>query len=537
MNITLCMVLDILADWKPESLVREDADLSFSSIQLLFPGMGQISTNTLYLGRLSQLKLLKGTDIRQACIVLIGKTEQAYRCAQRSGSNLILLPDGCLLPLVANRLFHSFEYLRNWSNRLETTALSGQGYQSMMELGREVFGENPAIFVNASYNVLGASVMHTDCHPGVDRILTDGYYRKEVTDELSKMGYNARGASYTVPTLIQPPNYMGCPLLVITFHSDKGLFAGFITIYFVKDTPTQSQIKLFDYFGRKIRDCYLQDINREKLMFSPVEQFMHDLIDHTKEDETYLTDRAKVLHLPLDATYRICVISWDDFVLPQAEYIMGRLRNSLKFPYFKVMLYHRSVLMLLQGEISSLRVLEELNESFGELRDLLRVCQGHAGFSTTWSSLLKIDVAYRQALAAIQFGSRLASHEGIYFYSKYFVYDMLDAYSQRFAYEDMYVKKLRLLEKAEEGRFDNLTLLHNYLLTERSISITAKRMHMHRNSVIYRLGKIQETLGVNLSDPDIRLRLLLSFKVMELVSGEMIPTAVAEDEEQMVVHE
>lgn len=537
MKITLCMVLDMLSEWGPHPLIQEDADLSFVSIQLLSPGMQQVSPNTLYLGMLSHMKLLKGIDIRNICVVCIGKTDQAARCVQRNGYNCVLLPDSCLLPLVANRLFGEFDRLRDWANRLETTALSGQGYQSLVELGREVFGENPAIFVNSSYNILGASVTHTDYHPGVDRILLDGYYSKSVTDDLSKMGYNARGASYVMPTLIQPPNYMGCPLLVLTFHTENGLFAGFVTIYFIKDAPTQSQIELFAYYAVKIRDCYLQDMHQKKLMFSPVEQFMHDLIDHTKEDEAYLRDRARVLHLPLDATYRICVINWEEFALPQAEYIMERLRNSLKFPYFKVLLYHRSVLMLLQGDISSLRVLEELNESFSELRDLLRVCQGHAGFSTTWGSLLKIDVAYRQALAAIQFGFHLAPDEGIYFYSRYYVYDMLDAYSQRFDYEDMYVKKLRLLEKSEEGRFDNLTLLRNYLLTERSISITAKLMHMHRNSVIYRLSKIQEILGVNLSDPDIRLRLLLSFKVMELVSGEIAPSVVLDDEEQIVVHE
>lgn len=80
-----------------------------------------------------------------------------------------------------------------------------------------------------------------------------------------------------------------------------------------------------------------------------------------------------------------------------------------------------------------------------------------------------------------------------------------------------------------EERYDNLALLRNYLLTERSISATAKLMHMHRNSVIYRLGKIQEILALDLNDPDVRLRLLISFKILELQAGHIQPFQITED--------
>ena len=73
----------------------------------------------------------------------------------------------------------------------------------------------------------------------------------------------------------------------------------------------------------------------------------------------------------------------------------------------------------------------------------------------------------------------------------------------------------------------NLSLLYNYITTERNISLTAKRVHMHRNSVIYRLQKIQDTLTLNLDDPDTRLRLLISFKILEKLN--LLP--LSEDEE------
>ena len=39
---------------------------------------------------------------------------------------------------------------------------------------------------------------------------------------------------------------------------------------------------------------------------------------------------------------------------------------------------------------------------------------------------------------------------------------------------------------------------------------------MHRNSVIYRLQKIQDILNLDLDDPDVRMRLMITFKIMQM---------------------
>lgn len=41
---------------------------------------------------------------------------------------------------------------------------------------------------------------------------------------------------------------------------------------------------------------------------------------------------------------------------------------------------------------------------------------------------------------------------------------------------------------------------------------------MHRNSVIYRIQKIQDILALDLDDPDVRLRLMISFKILEMTN-------------------
>ncbi len=52
-----------------------------------------------------------------------------------------------------------------------------------------------------------------------------------------------------------------------------------------------------------------------------------------------------------------------------------------------------------------------------------------------------------------------------------------------------------------------------YLETHCQISETAKRLYVHRNTIIYRLEKIEELLGKSLKDPDTTLHLRLALRI------------------------
>lgn len=53
--------------------------------------------------------------------------------------------------------------------------------------------------------------------------------------------------------------------------------------------------------------------------------------------------------------------------------------------------------------------------------------------------------------------------------------------------------------------------LYQYLLHGRSIIQSAQAMHVHKNSLMYRLQRIQSIIDVDLDDPMARTYLLLSY--------------------------
>ena len=138
------------------------------------------------------------------------------------------------------------------------------------------------------------------------------------------------------------------------------------------------------------------------------------------------------------------------------------------------------------------------------------------GISLLFNQMEKLHVAYQQAVSAVSIGKKHALNDNAYFYSNYYLEDMLEHYSEIMPLEDAYTRYLDRLIDDNNGSCSNLKLLYYYLCSERNISLTAKYVHMHRNSVIYRIQKIQDLLSLNLDDPDVRLRLLISFKILEM---------------------
>jgi DNA-binding PucR family transcriptional regulator len=63
-----------------------------------------------------------------------------------------------------------------------------------------------------------------------------------------------------------------------------------------------------------------------------------------------------------------------------------------------------------------------------------------------------------------------------------------------------------------------VTVLQSYLLHERNTSETAKALYIHRNTMLYKIHKIEEIIGCSLEDPMLRERMLFSCRVLEYMT-------------------
>ncbi|MFL5706404.1 MAG: PucR family transcriptional regulator, partial [Ktedonobacteraceae bacterium] len=76
-----------------------------------------------------------------------------------------------------------------------------------------------------------------------------------------------------------------------------------------------------------------------------------------------------------------------------------------------------------------------------------------------------------------------------------------------------------LLPAANRGDTTLIETLEGFFHCNGNLSETARSMHLHRNSLLYRLGRIEEILGRSLEDSELRLSLQIALKIHHLLHG------------------
>ena len=176
----------------------------------------------------------------------------------------------------------------------------------------------------------------------------------------------------------------------------------------------------------------------------------------------------------------------------------------------------RDQVMPFKGLNYDVKEMSTFSENWQALERTIVANKAYMGVSLGFSTMQQFATAYRQALNCASLGREQKPGKCVYYYSEYYIFDMLRKYNESIPLQSVYTSYLDELDDGKGGSFSNLELLYVYLISERNIALTARRVHMHRNGVLYRIQKIHDMLKLNLESPDVRLRLLISFKILEM---------------------
>jgi PucR family transcriptional regulator, purine catabolism regulatory protein len=140
------------------------------------------------------------------------------------------------------------------------------------------------------------------------------------------------------------------------------------------------------------------------------------------------------------------------------------------------------------------------------------------GYGAVRSGAAEVAVAAREAEQALTMGGRLFGPDSATAFNDLGLYRLLYALQplpELRDFRDAALARLRAKDRA--GVL--LKTLGAYLATNGSPTDTASRLHLHRNTVLYRLGRIEELLQLDLRDADVRLTLHLALKIEDVLTG------------------
>ena len=523
MEFDIELVAESLSKFGSRLNIVREKPFKFKMVRMLSASMDELHDDTLYVCEPSMLYKLAKNQLRSACFVTHARPSVFEK--YKGYINAIIIDDGVSMNDVINYLIELFTRMTDYEYRLHQAVLMQSGYEPLFEISREMFPGCTTLMVDSGYNIVCSSDSVGDRLrlPGanaeavahVDRLLAQGFYDKQELDQMAEHRYYNQGDKYLTPVLSCPPNVCGCPLVVRSYHENNTFFA-FITCYFYYGVPTLVQQRLFKLLSDSLDDYFeITDYYEHVRPFH--QQFIADLIrssDNSNED--FYRDRCLRLHLPQSGNFRMGLIYVSPANSVRASHFALQLKAWCSMLNYGVFQYGSTVIILfVNWRNYSVSESAELHKNWTSLLETIRNSGAYVGISLPFKHISEFSTAYHQAVSAAKQGRSAAPDQLVYFFSKYYINDLLDCYAEHYPLSNLCTSYLENLSFSDRCGYSDLVLLYYYITSERNISLTGKKMHMHRNSVIYRLQRINDTLDLDLDDPDVRLRLMLTFKVLE----------------------
>lgn len=508
-------ILDRLEEFHPCRSPALSADREFSEVNLL-PRPGEhFRPSCIYICQWEEAQPLARThpDICFVCV------NNGTPC-KTPLPNTLILNTGASLAVILNQVHELFIVLRHWVDNMRLTVSTTNELQPLLTLAENIM-YNPIAVLDPSWKLLASTKGIQTDDPVFQKLLARGYHTPEELLTLRQSKYASLVYAQET-TLVKPPEDISNYTELIRVIRIGGNFAACVTMLCSNRPYTPGLRVLFELLVEQLT-ASLEQYQGSLLQRAPFEYVLADLLDGQIQSEAVLAERARSAGLAVKQGYfLLCPACPDENALPAS--VLHRLFSE-QLPDARAFLYRDGVLLLLSCPEPALCARTALADVLSSFSATLQEQQMYCGVSGWFSHLLDLPVAYAQASAAVQTGPETTAlpevfpprEDRLFFYEEEMLPHMAKLSSQAIPCEHMASPLLlSLLEGDRKRGTDDAKLLYVYLSQDRNTTRTAAKLGMHRNNVIYRVNRLEQRLGISLDDPDLRLRLLVSYHILSL---------------------
>ncbi len=261
--------------------------------------------------------------------------------------------------------------------------------------------------------------------------------------------------------------------------------------------------------------------------------FVDDLLADTFSSEEAITGRAKLLGYDLRPPCAVMVFGWDrsqaDLLADRGESYVQRMRialdvalgDALASQAGRVLVRVRNdeaYVVYPAGQMGTAeleRTAEQLRQRVMSRAESLTIA---CGVSPAYPELKSMPQAFRQAEQALTVAQRLFGGNRTMPFDRLGIYRLLFPLQGAPELEQFHQEILHeLLEYDRRHNADLAGTLRAFFACHGNLTKVAEQLFVHRNTLAYRLERIQKITGLDLDDPEDRLCLQLALKVEDML--------------------
>lgn len=484
------LLIDELNDLNPRSFVNDSIELTISSISKFDSTLDVFLPDTLYLANSAELISCEG-KLKNSNLISIGLLDNDF--AARNHCNIIYFCDSLSIIEIASLIFKIQKKYDEWNDKLLSAIIFKQPMKKFFDIALEEI-QNPMILTGPLNTlILSVGEIPDSCTDSFWRELLDqGYvsYEHPLYSEFLKTA--VKNYKEIHPFIFKFPKYNYTYLVANIFQDGKR--CGAVQLIEINYPFTLGQITLVGHF-KSILEQAIKSTPDFQILSSDSNSFVYQLLKHVYLKESIIINCLKSIGWKVfDDFY--CLYFIRDQKKHAKDVLLGILMQELRriFPAAMILEYKNGIVVIFRNS----DFFFNQDNLRAKLFSLIEKFSLTIGISSVFYDFKNLKRHYDECKLAIKYGQDENSETLVYFFEDYVIKHLTRFIFLENGKNQFIHTKVELLHKYDQKNSTELvkTLL-SYFQFGQSKSLAAEKMHLHRNSLTYRLEIINNVAGID----------------------------------------
>ena len=283
----------------------------------------------------------------------------------------------------------------------------------------------------------------------------------------------------------------------------NGVYFGWLVAVRVDKPFTESDCEIMDVVCRMV--TMELEKQRTSLPYGFQENLLMELMSNQISDKNEFWDRARCFNWTESDCYRLLIMDFQD-----RKSIQDEDRIALSMKKHLAMLFPDINIISVRNKLGMLLETDSIESTLDQLEPFIRYYKLEAAISSCFHDIMDFPNQFEAVSDLLNYGHDLKPNDLFFYYDELAQYHLLSMMSTAFSAEERYSPEFaKLLSYDLHHETDYVETLRVYLLSK-NVLTASKQLHVHRNTMNYRLQKIEEIIGCSLDMGDVIYRMWLS---------------------------
>ena len=207
-------------------------------------------------------------------------------------------------------------------------------------------------------------------------------------------------------------------------------------------------------------------------------------------------NRAKKLHIEMNARRVVFIIETNKEKDSGALETVRSMFASQTKDFITAVDEKNIILVKEIGEKEKVEDLEKTAEVIVDMLNTEAMSRVHVAFGTIVKELKEVSRSYKEAKMALDVGKIFYSDKNVIAYSNLGIGRLI--YQLPMPLCKMFIKEIFSDKTPDEFDEETLTTINKFFENNLNVSETSRQLYIHRNTLVYRLDKLQKSTGLDL---------------------------------------